>query len=189
MRKSTKRPSPALIISLIALFVALGSGAYAAATIGTSDIKKKAVTGSKIANDAIKSSKVKDEKLKGKDLKDETIEGEKVAPETITRGKLDSSARTYWAVVSNPPGANNASIVRSSDPGFGIDEGTYVGVDFGKDVSQCAWTATRGNPGTGPETAGFVQVHLGPVNSEVRAAARLPDGTITDGDYHLKVKC
>jgi hypothetical protein len=192
-------PSPALVISLIALFVALGSGAYAASKIGTSDIQGKAVTGAKIAKDAIKSSKVKDEKLKGKDLKgetiegekiaSETIEGEKIASETITRGKLDSSAKTYWAVVSNPPGANDATIVRSSDPGFGIDEGTYVGVDFGKDVSQCTWPVTRGNPGSTVEVNGYAEVHLGQTASEVRVATRTSEGVITDGNFHLMVKC
>ena len=33
------RPSPALVISLLALFVALGGSAYAATKIGTKDIK------------------------------------------------------------------------------------------------------------------------------------------------------
>ena len=43
------RPSPALVISLVALFVALAGGAYAATKIDTSDIKKAAVTGKKLA--------------------------------------------------------------------------------------------------------------------------------------------
>ena len=52
MSKHRKVPSPALVISLIALFVALGSGAYAASKIGTSDLKRNAVTTPKLAKDA-----------------------------------------------------------------------------------------------------------------------------------------
>ncbi len=48
-RSKFGRPSPALIIAIVALFVALGSGAYAATKIGTSDIQNRAVTKQKIA--------------------------------------------------------------------------------------------------------------------------------------------
>ena len=69
------RPSPALVISLVALFVALAGGAYAATKIDTSDIKKAAVTGKKLAKDAVNSNKVKDASLTGGDLADGAISG------------------------------------------------------------------------------------------------------------------
>jgi hypothetical protein len=53
-RFSRFRLSPAFPISLIALFVALGGIAGAAATIGTGDIKNNAVTTKKIKNGTIK---------------------------------------------------------------------------------------------------------------------------------------
>jgi hypothetical protein len=55
MRKSfLRRPSPALILAVIALFVALGGTSYAAITlprnsVGTAQIKNRAVTQTKIA--------------------------------------------------------------------------------------------------------------------------------------------
>jgi hypothetical protein len=58
-RTKGSNPSPALVIALIALFVALGSGAYAASKIGTKDLKNEAVTGKKLAKNAVKSSKTK----------------------------------------------------------------------------------------------------------------------------------
>ena len=56
-------PGPALAISLIALFVALGGTSYAAMTlptnsVGTNQIKKNAVTSSKIKNKAVTASKI-----------------------------------------------------------------------------------------------------------------------------------
>lgn len=68
-----RRPSPALVISLIALFVALGGTGYAALSlpknsVGTKQLKKNAVTGSKIKKNAVTSSKVKDHSLTGADV-------------------------------------------------------------------------------------------------------------------------
>jgi hypothetical protein len=92
MSKLKRRPSPALVVSMIALFVALGSGAYAASKIDTQDIKKKAVTGPKIDKDAIKSGKVKNGKLKGKDLADETISESKLGEGVVTTDKIQDAA-------------------------------------------------------------------------------------------------
>jgi len=64
MRKiPSRRPRPALVISLIALFVALGGTTYAATTlprnsVGTKQLQKNAVTASKIMNGAVTARKV-----------------------------------------------------------------------------------------------------------------------------------
>src|SRR3954454_13249005 len=52
------RPSPALVISCLALFVALGGSASALVLIWTRNIKNGAVTGRKIRNGTIKSRDV-----------------------------------------------------------------------------------------------------------------------------------
>ena len=72
------RPSPAGVISVIAVFFAIGGIGYAAATIGTSDIQrgavttkklhKKSVTKNKLHKNSVTSKKVKDGSLKKKDL-------------------------------------------------------------------------------------------------------------------------
>jgi hypothetical protein len=54
-----KRPSPALVISILALFVALGGSAYAATKLGTKNIKNNAITAAKIKKEAVTSAKIK----------------------------------------------------------------------------------------------------------------------------------
>lgn len=52
------KPSPALVVSAIALFMALGGTSYAAFTVGTSQIKSGAVTTKKLHNGAVTQAKL-----------------------------------------------------------------------------------------------------------------------------------
>ena len=71
---SFQRPSPAMVVALIALFVALGGTGYAvtrlpANSVGAKQLKKKAVTTKKIRNKAVTSAKVKNFSLLANDFK------------------------------------------------------------------------------------------------------------------------
>lgn len=63
MRKRIHRPSPALVISLVALFVALGGTGYAAITITGKNVKNGSLTGKDIKNNSLTGSDVKESKL------------------------------------------------------------------------------------------------------------------------------
>lgn len=72
-RLRPRRPSPALVIALLALFIALGGTGYAALhlprnSVGGSQIKKNAITTSKIKNNAVTGAKVKNHSLTGADI-------------------------------------------------------------------------------------------------------------------------
>jgi len=72
MQASSRRPSPALIISIIALIAALSGTAYAALgknSVGSRQLKSKSVTTGKIANNAVTSAKVAKETLTGDDIR------------------------------------------------------------------------------------------------------------------------
>jgi hypothetical protein len=73
MQASRRRPSPALIISIIALIAALTSTAYAAKlgknSVGSRQLKSKSVTTGKIANNAVTGAKVAKGTLTGDDIK------------------------------------------------------------------------------------------------------------------------
>ena len=64
-------PSPAMVVAVIALVIALTGSAWAALgknTVGTPQLKNKSVTTGKIANNAVNGSKVKDGSLTGSDI-------------------------------------------------------------------------------------------------------------------------
>jgi hypothetical protein len=132
------------------------------------------VTTAKLANNAVTGAKA-----------NESSFGE------VPSAKVAASAsNVLWAVVSNPAGAGNAVLVRSSSPAPTVSEATGVNVFFSRDVTGCAWLATRGNFQPGVETAGFAEtqgVTGNPNGVDVRT--RDDAGVITDGNFHLAVIC
>lgn len=173
-------------IAVLALFVALGGTSYAAiklpaGSVGSKQIKKRAVTYSKLSLSARAS-------LKG----EKGDAGQPGAPgakgDKGDKGDPGTSATKLWAVVSNPAGAANAGLVRASGVAS-VVEGTYVEVRFDQDVSDCAWIPGRSAPNGSVEPAGFVQAHGGATPDAVRVATRTEAGVITDGNFHLAVIC
>ena len=87
-------PSPAMVVAITALIVALGGSAYAAFrvppnSVGSRQLKAKAVTGGKIAN--------------------ATISGGKIAEETITGANIKMSALGTVPEAANAQSAANAN--------------------------------------------------------------------------------
>jgi hypothetical protein len=68
-RLSRLVPKPSVVLPVIAIFFAIGGIGYAAATVGTSDIKNGAVTKKKLHKNAVISKKVKNHSLKCLDMR------------------------------------------------------------------------------------------------------------------------
>jgi hypothetical protein len=80
-----RRPSPALVVALIAVFVALGGPARAARLISGSDIKKGTIT----------STQIKNRSLAAKDLSRPAVRSLRLTPDgSITEAKLANGAVT-----------------------------------------------------------------------------------------------
>jgi len=88
------RPSPALVIALLALFVAIGGVGYAASKIGTSDIQNKAVTKRKIDKQAVSTNRIADLAVKTEKLADQTVTTDKIADLAVTTTKIADLAVT-----------------------------------------------------------------------------------------------
>jgi hypothetical protein len=167
-----RRPSPAMVVAVIALVVALGGTAIAAQSINGGAIKKQTIGGGK--------------------LKKKTLTGFQI--NTNKLGTVPSARRashTYWAVVNNPPSPGNAALARASDEGISATEGGgAVTVTFPVNISGCADVAGRNNAGTTPPGAGFAQTNTSPANANaVEVRTRDAKGDPEDADFHLIVVC
>jgi hypothetical protein len=178
------RLSSAHVIAFVALVLAVTGTSVALPgqnSVDTGDIKANAVTSSDIRQKTIKGGDVGNNALGANQIKESSL------AEVPTAA---SASNVHWAVVSNPPGASNATLVRSSQPAPTVTEAAGVIVAFSQDVTGCTWLATRGATGAGVETNGYAQTGgaVGNPNG-VDVRTRQPDGTITDGNFHLLVVC
>ena len=87
------RPSPALVISIVAMFAALGGGAFAA-TATTSkqaldnkgNLQKNVVKKKNIAKNAVVTKKIKDGKVTGSKLSEGSVSASKLGSLTLRPG-------------------------------------------------------------------------------------------------------
>jgi hypothetical protein len=167
-----KRPSPAMIVAIIALIAALAGTAYAAQTINGGAIKKQTIGGGK--------------------LKHKTLTGYQINTNKIgTVPSAQRASHTYWAVVNNPPAPANATLARASDEGISaIEAGGAVAVVFPVNISGCANVAGRDNAGTTVPGPGSAQTNTAPANANaVEVHTRNAKGDNEDADFHLIVVC
>jgi hypothetical protein len=86
------RPSPALVISLVALFVSLGGVGYAAVTITGKNVKNSSLTGKDVKNSSLTGSDVKNSSLTGSDVKNNKLTGSDVLESSLGKVPAASSA-------------------------------------------------------------------------------------------------
>jgi hypothetical protein len=171
-KPKVKAPSPAMVVAVIALVVALAGTAYAAQRINGGAIEKQTIGGGK---------------LKHKTLTGFQINTNKLGVVPAAR----RAAHTYWAVVNNPPNPGNASLARASDSGIAATEGGgAVSVAFPVNISGCANVSSRNNAGTTPPGAGFAQTNTAAANANaIEVRTRDAKGDPEDADFHLIVVC
>src|SRR5215203_3018899 len=112
------RISSAHVIALAALFVALGGSAFAAARIGTNDIKKGAVTKQKLHKNAVNSKKVSKNSLNGKDIDEKTLGAVPTAGHALSadRAVIAATASNVMSAVVGK-GAEGCTLLRATQAG------------------------------------------------------------------------
>jgi hypothetical protein len=80
------RPSPALVVAMIALFVSLTSAGYAITKIGTRNIRNGAVTAKKLHNDAVIAPKIRNHAVTRTKIADQAVNWAKVDGTILTIG-------------------------------------------------------------------------------------------------------
>jgi len=169
---SRMRPSPAMVVAMIALVVALAGTAYAAQTINGGAIKKQTIGGGKLKKDTLTGFQINNNKLG-------TVPFAQVA------------THTFWAVVNNPASPGNAALSRASGPNIAaVEGGGAVTVTFPFNVSGCANIAARNNAGTSVPNAGYAQTNASAANANaIEVRTKDKDGNNEDADFHLIVIC
>ena len=173
-----KRLNFANVTSMLALFIALGGSAYAAATlpansvgktqirssavgkseaatnaIGRSEIRGSAVSTSEIATNGVSSSEIKTNAIGTKEIRDGKIDAADIAD--TAKASIAALNGVTFRVAATETGAvtggNAKSVTRTTDPGV-------YSVDLGTDVSKCQVSATIAGTGATP---GYVTVTPG----------------------------
>jgi hypothetical protein len=145
-------PSPAMIVALVALVMSLGGSAYATLMNGESSppipgesIQNNSVTGNEIKNNSVTGKEIQNNSLRGRDLHKNSVRGRAIRERSLGTVPSASSAGglDMWAVVNSGGGIVRKSGVLS---GGRMTTGIYQ-VKFERDVRNCSYQATIGNPG------------------------------------------
>jgi hypothetical protein len=81
-----RRPSPAMIVALIALFVSLSGVSYGVATgfIDSREIKNNEVRSIDIRNNEVRTRDLRNNEVRGIDIRNSTVQGRDIALNTVT---------------------------------------------------------------------------------------------------------
>jgi hypothetical protein len=169
---SRTRPSPALIVAVIALIVALAGSAYAAQRINGGSIIKQSIGGGKLKKNTLSGFQIKTSKLG-----------------TVPAAKR--ATNVFWVVANNAAGPNNVTLARTNTQGVTLQEsGGAVTVSFPFDISGCANVAGRNNAGTGVPGPGYAQTNaVSGSGNAIQVHTRDTSGADVDADFHLLVIC
>jgi hypothetical protein len=200
LSKLRGRISSAHVIALAALFVALGGSAFAAATIGTSDIKDGAVTRDKLHDNAVNSSKVAKNSLAGRDIDEKTLGQVPNAGHAVTadRATTASTANNVMSAVVGKA-AQGCTLLRATQPGTGANIATGhpgtpkasgCSVNFPRVITNCTYIAGMGDPVTGEARPGFTTTAAAAGNPQaVFVRTMNKDGDFAVRPFHLQVVC
>lgn len=105
-----RRPSPALIIACIALFVSLGGVSYGFAT--------GSIDGREIKNGTITTKDLRNNEIRGADIRNSTIGGRDVALDTLGGNDIKESTLGKVPQADTVDGIDSSQFVRKEAPTF-----------------------------------------------------------------------
>jgi hypothetical protein len=199
IRKLNTRIAPSSLLAMIALFVSLGGVSYAAATIGSAEIK----------DNSVKSKDVRNKTLVGKDVKPNALGGNQVdesklgqVPSAATAAQADNAINAQTAAAVGPDGvgteAIQANAVDSTDLGTTVIRSTEVNVAAGESefLTQSCQTGEQvisgGPQWLGPniadDAADLHVVHSYP-SGTTGWGARVHNGTASAREVEFRVLC
>ncbi len=93
MKALLRRPSPALVISSMALFISLSGVSYGVATgfIDSREIKDNTIRSKDIRNNVLRTFDIRNNEVRGFDIRNSTIRGRDVALNTLTGADISEN--------------------------------------------------------------------------------------------------
>lgn len=163
MRQGFRRPSPALVISLIALFVALSGTVYAAARIDGRAIKAKSLPGNRLKVGSVPGNRLRPGALSGNNLAPGSVTGVQIdvstlgqVPSALNAANAESADSAQTAVDAQHAGdalsAVNAVDAQHSDNATTVNGHTVQCVDTQLFLGAC-WEPSPRDPATAPVAA------------------------------------
>jgi hypothetical protein len=89
-----RRPSPALVIACIALFVSLSGVSYGVATgfIDSREIKNNTVSSADVRNNALRTFDIRNNEVRGFDIRNSSVQGRDLAFNTVTGADVNETS-------------------------------------------------------------------------------------------------
>lgn len=192
------RVSFANVVSSLALFVALGGTGYAAValpnnSVGTSQLKKSAVTSAKIRDRSLKAVDFAAGQIPAGPAGAKGATGDKGGTGTVgpagptgLTGPAGAPATALWAVVNA-----SGTLARGSTGVTSVYSGaSFYTVTFPRDVTQCAYEATIGGVSTSYGGKGEISTYsANAAPSSVTVVTHDSTGAFSDRPFHLAVFC
>ena len=171
--KRSRRPSPAMVVAVIALIVALAGTAYAAQI----DQRRR----DQKADDRRRQAQAQDA--------DRLPDQHQQARHRCRRPSAPPTPTGPWSTTRAAPATRPWR--GPATPGITATEGGgAVAVVFPVNVSGCANVAGRNNAGTTVPGAGYAQTNIAPANpNAIEVRTRDEKGADADADFHLIVVC
>ncbi|HMJ01299.1 MAG TPA: hypothetical protein VK506_00060 [Conexibacter sp.] len=192
-RKRRRLPSPALIISCIALFAALSGTSYALATgsITTREIQNGTIRNEDFKDGTLRGQEFKRDSLGGGAIKEQALDGTRI-PEVASAARArtaDSAAQATGltlrvTLAGDGAKSNDRSVVSSAK----LAVGSYQ-VIFDRDVRGCVPAATLVQAGAAPLTGEIAVAPLRDNANGIHVATAGSDGREADRAFHLLVSC
>jgi hypothetical protein len=183
MQRLFRRPSPAMVIACLSLFVSLGGVSYAVATIDSADIVDGSIRNRDFKDGTLRGQEAKRDGFGGGAIKEQSLDGTKIG-QVPAAGVADGLER--HAVISDTGATVRGRGVSSSSQ---TGTGQYL-VAFDRDVRQCTYFATLGDESaSGPGTGQIAVTSAASNVNGVRVVTRASDGTQANRSFHLLVSC
>jgi hypothetical protein len=145
-RSAWRRPSPALLVACVALFVALGGTVLAATKIDGRTIRVKSLPGNRLAVGSLPGNRLQAGTIPGSRLAKGSVKGDQIdvatlgqVPSAAHADSADTARRAQTAVAADP--AADASTVNGRSVGCGTGKAEFAGACWDLSASPTAVTA------------------------------------------------